>query len=228
MTTACCCPLVIVVALAATPAFAQGPAGEWSSSEGRLTFVVQADGTVRGEYPYASGRIIGRVQGLRLVAYWHQETSRQRCATMRSGTYYWGRVVMTFSTDWARFTGNWNYCGEEPADGWNGERRAAPAPQMTELQFGRRERGQFRPYAVTEPMPSDRPFVVRVRYDVEPPFHQTGVTLTWAGGGKHRLALFKTQADPTIFESRDTVFEDPAACRGLTFCTGLQGVFGGR
>jgi hypothetical protein len=107
------------------------------------------------------------------------------------------------------------------------EVRVAPAPKIVALQFGYRDGGQFRAYAPEEPIVYDRPFLVRVRYDSEPAFAETSVTLASASG-QRQITVAKTRADPAVFESRDIQFEDPTACKGLAFCTAIQGVFGDR
>ena len=129
-----------------------------------------------------------------------------------------GRKIIYF--DGARLP--WHWVGNV------GPPVAEAKPRIVELQFGRLEQGQFRPYATTEPMAYDRPFVVQIRYDTEPDFAETGVTLSWGGGEKRRVPVFKSRANPAVFVSRGMIFQDPAACRGLAFCTAIQGVFGDR
>ncbi len=92
-------------------------------------------------------------------------------------------------------------------------------PQIVEFVFGRKERGQFRPYGKTEPIAYELPFVVRVRFDAEPSFDRTNVTLTWEEGGKQQVSVVKTRENRTVFESSELKFQDPGSCRGLLICT---------
>jgi YD repeat-containing protein len=116
--------VAILSFLFAAPAFGQGPVGTWRGTEGRTIFTLQPDGTLRGDYPkYEGGRIIGTLQGLRLVGYWHQVSSNQRCEAARNGTYHWGRIVLTFTPDWTAFKGSWSYCDSPVTQaGWDGQR----------------------------------------------------------------------------------------------------------
>jgi YD repeat-containing protein len=131
-------PLCVAIfsLLLAAPASAQGPVGTWRSTEGRTIFTVQPDGTLRGDYPKYPGRIIGTLQGLRLVGHWHQESSNQRCEAARGGTHYWGRIVLTFTPDWNAFKGSWSYCDSPVTEaGWDGQRdpdaiEPKPAPDV--------------------------------------------------------------------------------------------------
>lgn len=91
-------------------------------------------------------------------------------------------------------------------------------PRVVEFLFGRREQNRFRPYGKTEPIAYELPFVVRVRYESEPAFDQTEVTLSWEEGGRRRVPVFKTRGNPVVFESGELTFEDPGNCRGLLFC----------
>ncbi len=99
----------------------------------------------------------------------------------------------------------------------------AAAPRVVEIQFGRRDQGRFVPYAAGQPIAFDLPFVVRVRYDAEPPEHRKQIVLTWGPGQSRSVAVRKTPAG-TVFESRELVLDDPRACTGLPFCTDTEGL----
>ena len=109
--------------------------------------------------------------------------------------------------------------------GTSAEARVGKAPQIVDYEFGKREQGQFRPYAKTEPVAYDKPFVVRVRFDAEPSFATTELSLGLGGGARHPVALFKIRSDPKVFESKEMVFESAAACGTGAVCEILRRAF---
>ena len=102
--------------------------------------------------------------------------------------------------------------------GLSAQFKAAAGPRVVELQFGRRERGTFVAYAKDQPMRYDVPFLVRVRYDAEPPIDRTEITLAWGAGQSRAVPIRKTAENRTVFESGELFFEDPRTCAGLSFC----------
>lgn len=97
--------------------------------------------------------------------------------------------------------------------------RVKAGPRIVEFQFGRKAQGAFRAYSRDEPMPPDRPFIVRARYDVEPPFAKTEIALSGGQFGSRRVAIYKTRENPAILESGEISYGDARACReGLLVC----------
>lgn len=97
--------------------------------------------------------------------------------------------------------------------------RVKVAPRIVEFQFGHKARGAFRAYSRGEAMPPDRPFIVRARYDAEPPFAKSEITLTGSQFGNRAVAMYKTRENPAILESAEISYGDAKACReGLFAC----------
>lgn len=97
----------------------------WETSSGKMILVAGPGKTFRGSFDWhKGGRIIGSVDGpRRLVAYAiHSESNTTRCVTLRDGSYYWGRWVFTFNSDWSAFEGLWSHCDQEPSNAWSGKR----------------------------------------------------------------------------------------------------------
>lgn len=93
-----------------------GPiAGDYQTSYGRMRLTASG-----GTYEDSDGRIVvTSTDGPVMSGYWVQSTSGHECPRGRHGRYF-GRVRFTFTTE--GFTGVWNYCEEEPTQGWNGTR----------------------------------------------------------------------------------------------------------
>ena len=102
--------------------------------------------------------------------------------------------------------------------------RTANAPRVLEFQFGRRQQGKFVAYGKDQPMRFDGPFLVRVRYDVEPAFARTDILLTWGSGQSRAVPIGRTRGNRTVFESGEMFFEDPRSCTGLQFCGQSEGL----
>jgi hypothetical protein len=103
-------------------------------------------------------------------------------------------------------------------EGLSAQFKTVSGPRVLELEFGRRTQGKFVAYAKDQPMSFDLPFLVRVRYDVEPVIDRTEITLTWGAGQSRKVPIRKTEANRTVFESAEMFFEDPRTCTGLQFC----------
>lgn len=101
--------------------------------------------------------------------------------------------------------------------------RVQGAPRIVEFQFGRKVQGAFRAYAKNEPMAPDRPFVIRARYDAEPPFTKTEITLARGEIGLLAVAMFKMRDNPAILESEEISLGEAKACRKeYYFCNLLE------
>ncbi len=110
-------------------------AGTWETSSGKMILVAGPGKTFRGSFDWhKGGRIIGSVDGpRRLVAYWiHSESNTPRCVTERDGSYYWGRWVFTFNSDWSAFEGLVSSCDVEPSGAWSGKRSSGAARPVGE------------------------------------------------------------------------------------------------
>ena len=103
-------------------------------------------------------------------------------------------------------------------DGKTANVKVEDVPQPVEHRVGRKEQGRFVAYTKDQPIPYDRLFMIQVRFASEPPHAQTTVPLRWENGGQMEIPVYKSQSDPTIFESKEHPFKDPSACRGLRFC----------
>ena len=67
-------------------------------------------------------RIFGTISGQQLDGYWVNDISAVACDTQRDGSVYWGFVEFTFDPALEHFDGLWQYCEEEPAFAWSGDR----------------------------------------------------------------------------------------------------------
>ena len=104
-------------------------------------------------------------------------------------------------------------------DGAKAVARVGAGPRIVEFQFGLKAQGGFRPYAKDEPMAPNRPFVVRARYDAEPPFARTELTLAGKEFGTRQVTVTKIPGDPRVLESAEISFGEARACaEGLTVC----------
>ncbi len=88
--------------------------GVWKSNWGRMT-LEQSGMTVTGGYETDGGRIKGEIKGGKLIGYWSEHKSGQRCDTALDGREHWGRVVMTLNAEGTAFRGKWDYCHNDPA-----------------------------------------------------------------------------------------------------------------
>lgn len=95
--------------------------GAWATSEGDMS-LVQSGSSVTGTYSVDNGRITGEVAGGRLAGYWAEDSSGARCATEKLGSYYWGRIEWTLSSDGTAFAGAWSYCDDPVSSAWTGKR----------------------------------------------------------------------------------------------------------
>jgi hypothetical protein len=97
--------------------------------------------------------------------------------------------------------------------------RIAATPRIVEFQFGRKAQGVFRAYGKTEAMPPDRAFIVRARYDTEPPFARTEITLAGKQFGSRTVTVSKTRENPLVLESDEVSMSEARTCRErLTVC----------
>ena len=101
---------------------------------GQLTLERWDLGGVAGRYAgrATDGSDAGRIEGIAtadpsdggatFAGHWYAATARQRCATERGGTHYWGSVTLIFNRDRTGFQGYWDYCdaGGAAEGSWNG------------------------------------------------------------------------------------------------------------
>ena len=77
------------------------------------TILVQKGGQVTGSYPYRAGKIfLGQLNDGQLTAYWSQSNSKVRCSVVKNGSYFWGKLYLSFS-DATHATGTWCYCEDQ-------------------------------------------------------------------------------------------------------------------
>jgi hypothetical protein len=205
--------LLLSTFLLSRPASAQSPIGEWRSNGGgsierSFAFVAQSDGTIRGDYdPSDQGRIIGRVQGQRLIGFWHEASSNQRCKYLRNGTYYWGRIIATFSADWKTFAAMWSYCDEEPLRGeWDGRRIAAAAPRLLRLRYMKFEDERF--VEISGDLKHGSTFYVEATFDANPAQQEYKVRLSWQAGANTDITV-KPTSDAKVFRSEAIHLQPP-------------------
>jgi hypothetical protein len=96
-------------------------AGDWNSDWG--TMHLSGLSTIEGTYDYQGGRIYGQLDSYSFAGKWSQTTSGKKCKSPELGSYYWGRVALTFAKDGKSFSGSWSYCDGDPGGGgWSGSR----------------------------------------------------------------------------------------------------------
>ena len=67
------------------------------------------------------GWIKASLNSYKLSGFWVQEVSQKRCASMKLGSYYWGRLQ--FDYDFLdSFVGKWSYCADPLSKTWNGRK----------------------------------------------------------------------------------------------------------
>jgi len=71
-----------------------------------------------------SGRLEGMVKSTydegTLTGHWFQVKNKNKCATLKYGTFYWGQFQLNISEK--DFKGKWSYCNKELGGSWNGRR----------------------------------------------------------------------------------------------------------
>ena len=92
--------------------------GDWTSSEGGSMSINQNGPDVAATYNLKNGRVLGILSGRVLNGYWLQSSSDRRCSTAYDGSYYWGRVTLTFAG--TSYSGHWSYCNDAPHSPWTG------------------------------------------------------------------------------------------------------------
>ena len=99
--------------------------GKYSSTFGELEIAYLSARDVRGKYqPQYEGEIFGIVAWPdgKLIGHWSGTRSEERCDSERNGTFYWGKVALTFSRETNSFTGVWGNCHAMPTKTWVGQR----------------------------------------------------------------------------------------------------------
>jgi hypothetical protein len=98
-------------------------AGRWDEGSAWGSIFFHQSGThIRAHYTTHEGTITGRLRGNVLEGYWVQPTSDQRCSTPHDNSFYWGKLIWTFTAN--NFTGTWGYCEAEPQNATQGKRVA--------------------------------------------------------------------------------------------------------
>ena len=73
-------------------------------------------------YNSKSGRIEGMVRSTyrnsNLTGYWFQAKNTKKCASMKYGTFHWGKFLLNITK--TSFKGQWSYCDEALGGSWNG------------------------------------------------------------------------------------------------------------
>jgi hypothetical protein len=97
--------------------------GTWNTSYG----VIELDGSGVATYPGPEPSVPSHMyfqqdDAHTISGYWVQPGSSVKCSAERYGSYYWGRIRWTFDENFAKFTGLWAYCEDEPNGYWGGDR----------------------------------------------------------------------------------------------------------
>ncbi len=123
--------------LTVTTSAAAPSSGNWAGTwSGNMT-LTQNGSNVTGTS--SEGDIVGTANGPDFNGYWIATSSRYKCTTQRNGSWYWGRIHWTLTTDGQHFVGTSGYCEADPAGGtnWNGDRvGGAPASTQTSSPTG--------------------------------------------------------------------------------------------
>ncbi|MBT5220315.1 MAG: hypothetical protein HOM16_12660 [Woeseia sp.] len=107
--------------------------GVWKTSYGDVYFPKYTSNDVRGaywSYPESNGkadngRILGSIDGDKLVGYWVEDSGESPCETEKDGSLFWGRVSFKANEDFSVISGGWGGCDNEPDGGdagWVGTR----------------------------------------------------------------------------------------------------------
>lgn len=87
-------------------------AGTYDTSFGEMV-LRQNGSTVTGTYTNGGGTIEATLSGTTLIGYWIQSNGR-------------GRINFVFDATFSSFKGGWSYNEDNPAAGWDGQRRGPP------------------------------------------------------------------------------------------------------
>ena len=119
--------------------------GIYTTSYGDMDF--KTSGPYTATYSTDEGRIIGSLSGDTLGGIWVEKSSGQKCKTQRDGSYYWGLVKFSFTSDFNEFKGLWSYCNNPlKSRQWNGKRKnSKPLPPKDETLGSSFEPGVDRP-----------------------------------------------------------------------------------
>jgi len=94
----------------------------WETNWNVMTFW-QDGNQVTGEYMYDGGILTGTLSGDTLHGWWREYNNSSACGPENSWS---GPLAFKFSIDGKSFTGDWGYCGKDPAtlnyagSGWTG------------------------------------------------------------------------------------------------------------
>jgi hypothetical protein len=105
-------------------------AGNWTSTDdsfGSLA-VLQSGSNINLKYPKRNGRAIGQLQANVFDGYWIQDFSGRRCSHSQDNSFFWGRMILTFTED--SYTGKWGYCDDASGTGFQGNRMGGSYGQV--------------------------------------------------------------------------------------------------
>lgn len=103
--------------------YKEGVAGTWSTSDGTL-HLYQVGEDVIGWYNIDDGEIYTWFTSSNtLEGRWVEGTSSTACDGEYWGSNAWGKILITFNSDFTEFDAKWNYCEQEPTRGdWSGKK----------------------------------------------------------------------------------------------------------
>ncbi len=88
----------------------KGLRGSWTTEFG-TTMVIEQNNPFRARFNLKDGRMVGTLQDGTMDGLWIQSSSKSKCPEEREGSFYWGKIRLTFSGN--TYTGSWGYCDEE-------------------------------------------------------------------------------------------------------------------
>jgi len=96
--------------------------GIWETNWGTVNAFATEDG-YQGDYTSDNGLFYMLWDGGMLTGYWVEDQSDVACAYAENGSFYWGRLLLTNSTDAPGFKMKWGYCDGELDRTWSFTRR---------------------------------------------------------------------------------------------------------
>jgi len=96
--------------------------GGWDTDWGLMS-IDQTDTHLQGSFTRNHGRMTAEVKGNVAEGYWSESTGGTRCATMKLGSPYWGRLELIAQPGGRAFVAHWSFCDGPPGTELDGKRR---------------------------------------------------------------------------------------------------------
>jgi outer membrane protein OmpA-like peptidoglycan-associated protein len=88
--------------------------GRWATNWGEL-HLYKYGKTIAGWYDNDGGEILGTfIDDHTIEGKWVENGSEKNCNELVYDRSHWGKLIITFNTDFTEFTAKWGYCSENP------------------------------------------------------------------------------------------------------------------